>query len=163
MPHIRQTTSIRQALGSFTKIPINLSHNVDDSTMQSLCKKQFGWEVVYSKQNGDSQHALFVRPKIICLNPFLLITAPQDHFYKDLTLHPKIIVCISPETVYIDSLSEIFRISNEVYGERIFTGLMAYSLSGELLITNRKDYRIVNIQSSETDENSNKVIHTLVD
>jgi hypothetical protein len=108
-------TSIEQALRNFAKTPINLSHKVDESQMQILCKKQFGWEVTYPNQKGDHEHALVVQPKIICLNPFLLITVPQDDFYEDLMYHQKIIVCICPETTYIDTLNDTFRISNQVY------------------------------------------------
>ena len=156
-------TSIEQALRNFAKTPINLSHKVDESQMQILCKKQFGWEVSYPNQKGDNEHALVVQPKIICLNPFLLITVPQDDFYKDLVEHQKIVVCIDSKTICIDALNDTFRISNQVYGQMIRTGLRSYSLSGELFIQNRKEYRVVQIQSSEADENTNKVIHTLVE
>ena len=156
-------TSIEQALRNFAKTPINLSHKVEESQMQVLCKKQFGWEVTYPNQKGDHEHALVVQPKIICLNPFLLITVPQDDFYEDLIHHQKIIVCICPETIYIDTLNDTFRISNQVYGQTIHTGLRSYSLSGELFIQNRKEYRVVQIQFSEAGGNANKVIHTLVD
>ena len=156
-------TSIEQALRNFAKTPIKLSNEVDESQMQILCKKQFGWEVTYPNQKGDSEHALVVRPKIICLNPFLLITVPLDDFYNDLMHHQKIVVCIDPKTNFIDTLNDTFRISNQVYGKTIYTGLRSYSLSGELFIQNRKEHRVVQIQSCEADRNTDKVIHTLID
>lgn len=158
-----QITSIEQALRNFTKTPINLSHKVDESQMQVLCKEQFGWEITYPNQKGDREHALLVHPKIICLNPFLLFTVPQDDFYRDLAQHQKIVVCIDPKTVYIDTLKDTFRICNQVYGQMIRTGLRSYSLSGELCIQNRKEYRVVQIKSSGADVNNNRVIHTLID
>ena len=50
-------TSIEQALRNFAKTPINLSHKADESQMQVLCKKQFGWEATYPNQKGDREHA----------------------------------------------------------------------------------------------------------
>ena len=160
---MNRISSIEQALRNFAKTPINLSHEVDESQMQILCKKQFGWEVTYPNQKGDPEHALVIAPKIICLNPFLLITVPEDDFYKDLMHHQRIIVCICPETIYIDSLSDTYQVSSSIYGRSILTGLKMYSLSGELFIQNRKECHVVQIQSSKSDENPNKVIHTLVD
>lgn len=42
-------------------------------------------------------------------------------------------------------------------------GLRSYSLPKELFIQNRKEYRIVQIQSTEADGNTNQVIPILVE
>jgi len=59
----------------------------------------------------------------------------------------------------MNSLSDVFNITNEVYGKPIYSGLRMYSLSSELLIKVRFEFKVILVNDVQSE---NKIVHTLI-
>jgi hypothetical protein len=152
--------TIEQAIKNYSKDPIILSGRVEPEELKKLCYQNFKWKIAFPDDWTSEDDALVVEPRLICLSPFLLISTREDDFYLPLKGSKKLVICLTPTTTYIDSLSEVFKKTQQVYSKNIYTGLNWYSLSGELMIDNRVDYRVIIIKAIT--ESANKVVHTLI-
>ena len=150
---------IEKVLSNIGKEPVKLSFPPKDKELEELCKRQFGWNVSVHNEIENAEKALLIKPKLICLRPFLLFSAPTDNFYEALQKSNRLIIYLSAQTRFMNSLSDVFNITNEVYGKPIYSGLRMYSLSSELLIKVRFEFKVILVNDIQSE---NRIVHTLI-
>ena len=138
-------------------IKVNSRLNFDE--IQQLCFKNYNWEINKSSDKISSD-TLLIYPRLICTKPFSLIYTPLDDYYHSLRRANRVILYITSDITCVESLSDLFVAVNRAYGKEIRVGVKTFSLSGELMINNDKEYRVI-FENSSNDDTNRKVHHLI--